>query len=97
MKWCGLSVITCLFVDAQHRDPDACAPRRDLRHIVDQGFQPRAPSVLRSQLEYHAQVLREFAQPSHVLLDKLGGPVVVVEDGEDPVDDGVVGLSDSYV
>jgi len=42
-------------------------------------------------------VLREFAQPFHVFLDKLGGPVVVVEDGEDPVDDGVVGLSDSDV
>ena len=88
---------TCSFVDAQHGYPDTHAPRRDLRHIVHQGFQPCASFLLLFQLEDHAQVLRQFAQPPYILLYQLGRSMVVVEDREDSVDDGMVSLSYSNV
>ena len=88
---------TTLLVNRDLWNPGASAPRCNFGRLVHQSLEARATPAVVLQREDNAQMFRQTPQCLDVLLDQLGRSVVVVIDGIDAVDDGMIGLADPNV
>lgn len=81
--------ITCLFIDAELWNSRTSAPGSQLGHFVHQS---RWGIVFSTELQDNTEMVRKALQSADILANEFGGAVVVVDDSEDTIDDGVVGL-----
>lgn len=84
---------TRLLIYTELRNPRAGTPGSYFSYLIHQN---RQGIVLGAQVQYHAEMLGKPFETPNILADQLGGAVVVVDDGEDTIDDGMVGLKQAY-
>lgn len=81
--------LTSLLINAQLWNPRADAPGSQLGHLVHKS---RQSIVLGAEVQDNTQMMWQSLQAADILADELRGPVVVVDDREDAINNGMVGL-----